>query len=189
MQFEYDSYRDRVKFLEFGRFANCDLLDIGAGNGYLSKAAIVERGCNVTCIDNHPEKLEKAKKLLEHFHSADVSNEPKIRFVQQDARAMTFPDKSFFAVACYFVLHHVEPDGRAKVISEALRVMKNVAIFAELTPIGAEFFDTVRHPEENHRALMVPKEWILNQFALNGDEYSVDYMETPVSLYIRVIRN
>jgi Methyltransferase domain len=64
------------------------------------------------------------------------------------ATDLPFRDESFEAVIVSDVLEHVPPDQRPSVIREALRVMRNVAVFA--FPCGPEAFELDRKLAETY---------------------------------------
>lgn len=73
-----------------------EVLDIGCGEGYLSRI-LIENGCRVTGIDYSPEAIEKAARLPGRFLVRDI----------YDFR----PKKKFDWVVCSEVLEHL-PDDR-----------------------------------------------------------------------------
>jgi 2-polyprenyl-6-hydroxyphenyl methylase/3-demethylubiquinone-9 3-methyltransferase len=99
----------------------CRVLDVGCGGGFLSND-IAERGHEVTGLDIAADALAVA-------HAHDESG--RVRYLEGDALALPFEDRSFDAVCAMDLLEHVERPER--VIAEASRV---------LSPGGLFFFHT-----------------------------------------------
>ena len=99
----------------------CRVLDVGCGPGFLSND-IALRGREVTGIDVAADALAVA-------HAHDASG--RARYVEGDALALPFEDRSFDAVCAMDLLEHLETPERA--IAEASRV---------LAPGGLFFFHT-----------------------------------------------
>lgn len=153
----YDPIIERQEFLKFGNFKNCTLLDIGAGKGTLSIIAAKYNNCQVLCVDNNSKKIELSKQRV-----IEEGLSEKISFEFQDVRSMTYSDNSFSYITCYSTLHHIEFEDRKKAILEIVRVAKERVLFGEITPEGANYFDEVLHPEENHQKIVVPMEWLIS---------------------------
>jgi ubiquinone/menaquinone biosynthesis C-methylase UbiE len=92
-----------------GAGAGMRLLDVASGPGYVAAAA-AELGVSAVGVDFSSEMV--ALSGLRY---------PSITFVEGDAEALAFPDRSFDAVAINFgVLHLARPDAA---LSEARRVL------------------------------------------------------------------
>src|SRR5205807_2183578 len=86
------------------------LLDVASGPGYVAAAAAA-RGATVIGVDFASEMVTLATRRY-----------PVLEFVEGDAEALAFPDRSFDAVAINFgVLHLARPDAA---LAEARRVLK-----------------------------------------------------------------
>lgn len=155
---EYDSDGERMKFLRFSKIENEKILDIGFGNGRLSILAATQYNCQVTCIENYREKLEWGKNLIQEHGLSE-----KIMLEYQDCRNFSYKNNMFPVVACFYVLHHIDFQNREKVVKEIIRVAEKRVAIAELTPYGAEYFDKVRHTEENHTEKLVPIKFIVEK--------------------------
>ena len=76
-----------------------DFLEVGCGNGIVSKYLARNYGSNIVGIDVDPEQIELARK--------DTSDMPNIRFLEADATSLPFEDNSFDIVLSFGVLHHI----------------------------------------------------------------------------------
>lgn len=110
-----------VKYL----YKNTRVLDIGAGNGYISKYLIDKFGCKMHCSDiinymecSLPFTLIKNNKLLFKKDAFDVA-------VMND------------------VLHHMTPDVQEKMLKEAARVAKKVLVVETNRTLTALILDTL----------------------------------------------
>jgi SAM-dependent methyltransferase len=121
------------------------LLDVASGPGYVAAAA-TEMGASVVGVDFASEMVARAARTF-----------PGIEFVEGDAEALAFPDRSFDAVAINFgVLHLARPD---TALSEARRVLKpggRVAFTVWATPETSVGFGIVLKAIETHGRLDVP---------------------------------
>jgi ubiquinone/menaquinone biosynthesis C-methylase UbiE len=96
--------------------AGCRFLDLGAGRGALTAAAL-DRGCQVTAVDAAPAMCAQ---LTAAYPAATVS--------VMDAQALEFPAGSFDLVAASFVIHVL--DDPAAAVAEAYRVLAPGGRFA-----------------------------------------------------------
>ena len=76
-----------------------DFLEVGCGNGIVSKYLARNYGSNIVGIDVDPEQIELANK--------DIGEIPDIRFIEADATSLPFEDNSFDIVLSFGVLHHI----------------------------------------------------------------------------------
>ncbi|MDR6320796.1 class I SAM-dependent methyltransferase [Actinoplanes couchii] len=105
-------------FHEFGKAivaavdppAGCRFLDLGAGRGALTSAAL-HRGCAVTAVDAAPEMARR----LVHDH-------PGAAVCVMDAGAMGFKSGEFDLVMASFVIHLLDDPGAG--VTEAFRVLR-----------------------------------------------------------------
>ncbi len=94
------------------------VLDIGCGTGSL--VVLVKRLCpdaKVVGLDPDPKALARARRKVER---AGVS----ARFDQGFSSELPYPDACFDRVFSSFMLHHLQPDEKAKTLREARRVLK-----------------------------------------------------------------
>ena len=145
----YDPIKDRMETLRFGNIRNKNILDIGAGKGYLAILAAKNFGCNVTTIDISKEKVRIAKKNAEKEWVLD-----KIKFKVNNAANISFKKNSFDVAISFNALHHNKED-HGKIIQEMFRVAKYKVIITELNQNGARVFDEYIHPEENHGEMAI----------------------------------
>ena len=95
------------------------VLDVGTGTGR-GAIALALRGARVTGVDASAEMLAVARR-----RAADAG--VQVEFVQGDAHALTFADRSFDAVTCLRVLMHT-PDWRRS-LGELCRVARHRVLF------------------------------------------------------------
>ncbi|MEQ9259293.1 MAG: methyltransferase domain-containing protein [Roseovarius sp.] len=114
-----------------------DVLDLCCGQGNVAAAASAA-GCCVTGLDFSAQMLAIARERV-----------PEVEFVEGDAQALPFEDKSFEAVTCGFGLMHV-PD-QEKALREIARVLRPGGVFAMTSwcgparsPVFAAFYGIVR---------------------------------------------
>lgn len=145
----YDPIMDRTECLRFANIKNKNILDIGAGKGYLAIIAAKNLGCSVTSIDISKEKINMAK---ENAAKEGVSD--KIKFKLNDAVNLSFKKNSFDAAISFNALHHCKKN-YTQIIKEMFRVAKEKIVVTELNDIGVRVFDEFTHPEENHKKMMI----------------------------------
>jgi 2-polyprenyl-6-hydroxyphenyl methylase/3-demethylubiquinone-9 3-methyltransferase len=95
----------------------CRVLDVGCGAGFLSNDLAL-RGNEVTGIDIAADALAVA-------HAHDASG--RVRYIEGDALALPFEDRSFDVVCAMDLLEHVETPDCA--IAEASRVLAAGGLF------------------------------------------------------------
>jgi SAM-dependent methyltransferase len=111
-------------FAEYGRSmmaaidppSGCRFLDLGAGRGALTAAAL-DRGCLVTAVDAAPAMAARL-----------VRDHPAARTCVMDAQALAFATGSFDVVGASFVIHVL--DRPAAGVAEAYRVLAPGGRFA-----------------------------------------------------------
>jgi ubiquinone/menaquinone biosynthesis C-methylase UbiE len=91
-------------------------LEIGCGQGAVTRLLVERFGAQAVATDFDPEQLAVAQERL-----ADLGERVEFRIV--DARAMPFDDAQFDGVFSFGVLHHVL-NGWRQVITETARVIK-----------------------------------------------------------------
>ncbi len=101
-----------------------DFLEVGCGNGVVSRYLADSYQANVVGIDVDREQVELARK-----EAGDVGG---IRFLEADATSLPFVDASFDLVLSFGVLHHIENWQDA--LKEIKRVLRpgGYFIYAEL---------------------------------------------------------
>ena len=125
--------------------AGTRLLDVASGPGYVAAAA-ADRGASVVGVDFSSEMVALASRRY-----------PDLEFVEGDAEALAFPDRSFDAVAINFgVLHLARPD---TALTEARRVLTpggRCAFTVWATPDVSKGFGIVLKAIETHGRMDVP---------------------------------
>lgn len=91
-------------------------LEIGCGQGAVTRLLVERFGAQVVATDFDPEQVAVAQERL-----ADLGERVEVRVV--DARAMPFDDAQFDGVFSFGVLHHIL-GGWRQAIAEAARVLK-----------------------------------------------------------------
>ncbi len=92
------------------------ILDVGTGTGNIA-LALAEVSQEVDAVDPSPLMLQEARA------KAEVKKLQNVRFSEQDAYGLKFPDGTFDAVVISHVLHIIDRPELA--LSEARRVLKN----------------------------------------------------------------
>jgi len=137
---------ERIRSLRGG---NLDILDIGCGAGFLTNALALD-GHRVTGIDLSTKSLHVAEKR-------DLSK--SVKYMQLDAFALPFAQKSFDVICAMDFLEHIEMPGQ---------IIQKVATL--LKPGGLFFFHTF------NRNLL---SWLL---VIKGVEWCVP--NTPANMHI-----
>ncbi len=76
-----------------------DFLEVGCGNGVVSRYLAKNYGSNIVGIDVDTEQIGLA--------SEDIGEIPNLRFLEADATKLSFEDNSFDIVLSFGVLHHI----------------------------------------------------------------------------------
>jgi 2-polyprenyl-3-methyl-5-hydroxy-6-metoxy-1,4-benzoquinol methylase len=105
--------------------ARSKVLDLGCGNGRISRAVATAYGC-----DDHGADIEN---LLEH----DLQFHPIV------AGVVAVEDQAFDVAMLNDVLHHVTRDRQPDVIRDALRVSRKVLVFEQYPTVLAKVLDVV----------------------------------------------
>ena len=117
------------KLLEFVKVeAKQDFLEVGCGNGLVTKYLAQEYSASVTGIDVDPQQIELALK--------DVDGIENLRYLEADAADLPFGEDSFDVVLSFGVLHHI------KNWLDALKEVKRV-----LKPGGYFVYADIVYPE------------------------------------------
>lgn len=87
------------------------VLDVATGTGLVA-AALLERGCDVTGLDQSPEMLRVARERLGH----------RVLFVEGRAERLPFEDAAFDALTFTYLFRYVEDPG--PVLAELVRVVR-----------------------------------------------------------------
>ena len=91
-------------------------LEIGCGQGAVTRLLVERYGAQVVASDYDPEQVAVAQERL-----ADLDERVACRVM--DARAMPFDDAQFDSVFSFYVLHHIL-SGWRQVIAETARVLR-----------------------------------------------------------------
>ena len=162
---KYDPWTQRTEFAEIANIKNMYLIDIGTGRGYSAIIFARDYGCKVVSIDTKENKLLNAEEEAQKY-----SIEQKIQFRRADITSTTsFNDNQFQAAVILNTLHHIPDEKKVSTLKEIARITREKISIGELNEKGAEYFDTIAHPNENHRRIMVKKKWLLDQLGEFGD--------------------
>jgi len=105
-----------------------NFLEVGCGNGAVSKHLAKRYLLNVTGVDIDPEQIQLAQEGIDKI--------PNIKFVEVDATSLPFPDNGFDIVLSIGVMHHISN------WLDALREIKRV-----LKPQGYFIYVDLIYPE------------------------------------------
>jgi SAM-dependent methyltransferase len=117
-------FRGRVqRCAELLEFRGKDVLNVGAGIGWLERYAIGSGARSVSAVDVSPESLEVARKFA-----------PRATFVLGSALELPFEADTFDAVTMFDVLEHLPPGTEAHALQEIRRVLRPGGLLALSTP-------------------------------------------------------
>jgi ubiquinone/menaquinone biosynthesis C-methylase UbiE len=109
---------EELEFLAEHTAPGMRVLDIGCGNGRFYPL-LEKRDIQYTGLDSSPRLLHEAQNAF-----------PTTSFIEGDATALPFPDRSFDIAFSFAVLHHIPSDAlRKKFITEAARVLEPGSTF------------------------------------------------------------
>ena len=120
------------------------ILDLGAGEGFVSLALREAFGCRVVALD--------AAHSILHQGVGRASSESEQIWTLGDGARLPFRDGSFDGLVCSEVLEHVHDD--ASVVQEIARVLKPGGVAALTVPCG------------NYPALWDPLNWVRERLGL-----------------------
>ncbi len=110
------------------------VLDAGCGTGNYA-SVLIEKVRAVSCLEANPSMLERARSKLSRLRS--------VTFDLGTVLDLPFPNGSFDAVVCNFVLHHLDSDqGRFRQFEAALDEFARV-----LVPGGVVCIQTASHEQ------------------------------------------
>jgi ubiquinone/menaquinone biosynthesis C-methylase UbiE len=112
-----DLTKKLLTFVEFD--GKQDFLEVGCGNGVVTRYLAREYGGTITGIDIDPQQIEMAKK--------DASGIDNIRYYEADATSLLFRDRAFDIVLSFGVMHHIE--NWLDALKEVKRVLKHGGYF------------------------------------------------------------
>jgi ubiquinone/menaquinone biosynthesis C-methylase UbiE len=123
-----------VPWVTEGRELGEDVLEIGPGPGATTEA-LRHRAPHLTAVEIDPAL---ARALTDRLRDGGVT------IVRGDGRALPFADRSFDAVVCFTMLHHLPSAGaQDRLLAEALRVLRPGGAFAgsdSLDSLGLRIF-------------------------------------------------
>ncbi|MCG2711925.1 MAG: class I SAM-dependent methyltransferase [Candidatus Omnitrophica bacterium] len=112
-----------------------DILEIGTGKGHFC-LALAKNGYRFTTIDIDKKEQKIARLNLTYYNLEDLVN-----FKIEDARHLSFPDKSFDVIFCVNVYHHLKTP--SQVLEEMSRVLslKGKIVLADFTKEGLDIIN------------------------------------------------
>jgi len=115
---------------------NQNYLEVGCGNGHVSKHLARKYHLNVTGTDVDPEMIQFAKE--------NIDDMPHIRFLEMNATKMSFEDNEFDIVLSFGIMHHI--GYWEKALEEISRVLRpqGLLIFGDLA--YSRFTTTIFRP-------------------------------------------
>lgn len=114
----------REEFADFLNRDGLEILDVGCSTGTCGGSIIDMSRNSYTGIDVVPAYVERAQKRY-----------PKGRFLTMDARAMTFPDRTFDVVMFNGVMHHMDDDLIRDCLKDCRRVLKDNGVLLISEPV------------------------------------------------------
>ena len=131
---QYESPLDRRLYCDepliklLGNIANQSILDLGCGNGGLTRI-LAQKAGNVVGIDSSEEMLKQARLLL--------STTPRLQFQKTSAENLPFDNNSFNkVVACMLINTISKEDTVINIFKETRRILKQ----------NGRFFIAMAHP-------------------------------------------
>jgi len=115
-KFGLDQMQEREFILNKSLPIEGTILEIGTGKGHFA-LALAQSGYRFTTVDIDKEEQEITRLNFRHFNLDHLVN-----FKIDDARHLSFPDKSFDVIFCINVYHHLKTP--VQILSEMLRVLK-----------------------------------------------------------------
>lgn len=157
-------YQQRIHQLIADQTGTCPgrVLDVGCGSGSLAiTVAVTAPECTVAGIDAWGQDWEYSRQQCED-NAACVGVADRVRFHQQSAAALTFPDASFDTVVSCLTFHEVRdtPD-RTDAVAEALRVLRTGGQFVFLDLFAAPgHFTSIQHVRDavTHAGCVITQE-------------------------------
>ena len=96
-----------------------NFLEVGCGNGAVSRYITKKYFLNVTGVDIDPEQIKLAQE--------SIDNIPNIHFLEVDATALPFQDGNFDIVLSFGAMHHIS--NWLDALGEIRRVLKSKGYF------------------------------------------------------------
>ncbi len=144
-------------------------LEIGCGNGALSKYMAEKYRLNVTAIDVDPEQIELAKRVTKSIQN--------IRFREADATQLPFQNSEFDIVLSFGVMHHI-PNWR-DALGEISRVLKAKGYFICFDIIQSKWIAKIGRIFKNKYGIITIREF--NSF-ITQNNFSTIYSTLPNTL-------
>ena len=151
----HDYYKKFIK-------PNSKILDVGAGELYVSKLMQDSLRCEVVGVDI----MDYGTNFVEHY----VIKGNKLPFSSKSFDVVTFND----------ILHHVKPEGQIQLLHEAKRVAKKIVILEDAKNMLSYVLDVLTNRPSMPKALSHKnvKEWV--EFGKKiGLEFQYHKIKTP----------
>ncbi|QHY99214.1 hypothetical protein SSPS47_29340 [Streptomyces sp. S4.7] len=163
----YDCAADVVASGRTADGERVQVLDLGAGTGLLS-AAVQKRvpDCDLVLLDLSSKMLRKT----EHRFTKDAT----VQLVTADMAEDALPEGPFDAVISALAIHHLPHDGKRKLFSRILEVLRPGGVFVNVDQVVApsarveELYDR-RHEEHVRLSQTPPQEWAAGRERMKYD--------------------
>ena len=138
------------------------ILDVGAGEGYVSKLMQDSLKCRVKGVD--------VKHYGQKFVDISIIHDNKLPFKNKSFDVVTFND----------ILHHVNPEGQKKLLLEAKRIAKKIVILEDAKDIVSYVLDVLTNRPSMPKALSHKNVWEWTEFGKKiGLEFEYHKVRTP----------
>ena len=162
----------RVEMLTAHIRPEMKVLELGCGTGYFTQS-LVKTGADLTAIDISPDLLEVARKACQA---------PNVRFVIENAYAMSFGDGVFDSVVGSSVLHHLEVE---RALAELCRVLKpgGTLFFTEPNMMNPQIAIQKNVPAIKRRLGDSPDETAFFRWSLGGKLRKAGFRDVRIDCF------
>jgi 2-polyprenyl-3-methyl-5-hydroxy-6-metoxy-1,4-benzoquinol methylase len=114
------------------------VLDIGCGDGFISKRFLAERAGRVDAIDIEPSAIREARRS---------NHKSNVRYLELDATRHPFPAKRYDVIVWDGALGHFDPTSTSSMLTKVADGMKPDGLFVGSESLGPEGTDHLQHWE------------------------------------------
>lgn len=167
--FGYDLEKERDFILDKSLPISGDILEIGTGKGHFA-LALAKRGFVFTSIDISEEEQRVARLNIQYYGFED-----RVVFKIEDARVLSFPDRSFDLIFSINVFHHLkEPEAALGEMARLLRPSGKI-VLSDFNAKGLEIInachtsegkvhDHFKHDLDDARDYFIKKKFDVEEF-------------------------